>query len=335
MSAPARRTVDCEVHHTGLPVSDVSAAVMFYTEKLGFELGFTHGEPVSMAGVNLGQAQIFLEQGVPNPAGCSLYFVVGDADELFEFQRASGVEVVAAPADKPYGLRDYRVRDPYGYVLRFGHYIYTVGEPIAVERVDVPVRLERRLAGLLADLAEHKRMSLSSCLEEILLHTNEGVGPHTKSTLRHIALLKEQHGIDYDSHGSYRFAEREGRAESAPTTALLEALLEAFNRHDLDAIMDYFAEDCVLEMPRGPKPWGARFVGAKSVREGLASRFAGIPDVHYGDARHVVSGDLGVSQWTLTGTTREGKRLEVRGLDVLTFRDGKVVLKDSYWKIVE
>ena len=73
--------------------------------------------------------------------------------------------------------------------------------------MDVPVRLEKRLAGLLADLAAHKRMSVNSCLEEMLLHTNEGVQPHTVATLRHIKELVEKHGIDYDSHGSYRFVE--------------------------------------------------------------------------------------------------------------------------------
>jgi hypothetical protein len=99
------------------------------------------------------------------------------------------------------------VRDLHGYELSFGHYIYTVGERLRIERVDVPVRLERRLAALLHDLAEHKRMSLSACLEEILLHTNDGVGPHTAAQLRHIAKLKEKHGIDYDTHASYRFAE--------------------------------------------------------------------------------------------------------------------------------
>ena len=71
-----------------------------------------------------------------------------------------------------------------------------------------PVRLERRLAALLLDLAEYKRMSLSSCLEETLLHTLEGVGPHTKTDLKHIQELKQKHGIDYDSHASYRFVER-------------------------------------------------------------------------------------------------------------------------------
>ena len=71
----------------------------------------------------------------------------------------------------------------------------------------MPVRLEKRLAGLLRDLAEHKRLSINSTLEEMLLHTNDGVGPHTKSQLRYIQELKKKHGIDYDSHGSYRFVE--------------------------------------------------------------------------------------------------------------------------------
>jgi steroid delta-isomerase-like uncharacterized protein len=115
----------------------------------------------------------------------------------------------------------------------------------------------------------------------------------------------------------------------------MRAFLDAFNRHDLDAIMHFFADDCVLEMPRGPDPWGRRYVGKQQVRAGLATRFTGIPDVHYDEERHFVSGDVGVSQWTLTGTTLEGKRIEVRGLDVLDFRDGQVTRKDSYWKIVE
>ena len=105
------------------------------------------------------------------------------------------------------------MRDLYGHVLGFGQYIYNAGPPLEVERVDVPVRLEKRLAALLHDLAAHKRMSLSGCLEEILLHTCEPLGdgvasPHTRSQLRHIQKLKSKHSIDYDSHASYRFVER-------------------------------------------------------------------------------------------------------------------------------
>ena len=117
--------------------------------------------------------------------------------------------------------------------------------------------------------------------------------------------------------------------------ATLQAIADAFNRHDLDAIMDFFADDAVFESPRGADPWGTRFDGTAAVRQALASRFSGIPDVHYGDDAHFVSGDRGASEWTLTGTTTDGQRLEVRGCDLWTFRDGKVVKKDSYWKIVE
>jgi ketosteroid isomerase-like protein len=119
------------------------------------------------------------------------------------------------------------------------------------------------------------------------------------------------------------------------TIDTLKAFLDAFNRHDLDAIMEFFADDCVMEAPRGPDPWGTRLVGKKQVREGCRSRLEGLPDVHYGNDRHLAQGDRGISEWTLTGTTRSGERIEVRGTDHLEFRGEKIVRKDSYWKIVE
>jgi ketosteroid isomerase-like protein len=115
----------------------------------------------------------------------------------------------------------------------------------------------------------------------------------------------------------------------------LKMIADAFNRHDVDAIMEFFAEDCSMDLPRGPDVWGQRFVGKAAVREGVLSRFAGLPDVHYGDDRHWVCGDLGVSEWLLTGTRLDGTRVEVRGCDHWEFREGKVVRKDSYWKIVD
>ncbi len=214
MSIPPPPQIDCERVHPGLAVADVPAAVAFYTQRLGFSLGFTWGgEPPTFAGVNLGDVQVFLSQGTPGPDGCDVSFVVGNADELYEFHRAAGVEVLGEIGDRDYGLRDYTVRDLDGHRLGFGHYIYSMqGEPVTIQRVDVPVRLETRLAALLHDLAAHKRMTVDSLLEEILLHTNEPLGdgvasPHTKGQLRYIQELKQQHGIDYDSHASYRWVE--------------------------------------------------------------------------------------------------------------------------------
>ncbi len=120
-----------------------------------------------------------------------------------------------------------------------------------------------------------------------------------------------------------------------PTVDLMKGFLGAFNRHDLDAIMSYFADDCVFYMPRGAKPRGDRYAGKDEVRAGLAKRFEGIPNVHYGEDQHWACGNFGVSEWTLTGTSVAGKEIEVRGVDILEFVDGKITRKDSFWKILE
>ena len=90
----------------------------------------------------------------------------------------------------------------------------------------------------------------------------------------------------------------------------LNEICDAFNAHDLDRIMTFFADDCVLEMPRGNRPWGSRFEGKSNVRDALATRFEGLPDVHYGNGQHFVdaAAETGISKWTLTGTSLDGTR---------------------------
>jgi ketosteroid isomerase-like protein len=119
-------------------------------------------------------------------------------------------------------------------------------------------------------------------------------------------------------------------------TQMLEDLVAAFNAHDLDRVMGFFVDDCVLEMPRGSEPWGTRFVGRAAVRAGLEQRFKGLPDVHYADDEHWVCGDHAVSRWLLTGTSQSGQRVTVRGCDLFDLaRDGRIQRKDSYWKILD
>lgn len=122
---------------------------------------------------------------------------------------------------------------------------------------------------------------------------------------------------------------------ASPSVQTLQEFLAAFNRHDLDAIMSFFGEDCTFDFPRGPHPWGSRAIGKQQVRDLLATRFAGLPDVAYQDDEHWVFEDHGVSRWRLTGTRTTGERVEVHGCDLLDFSDGKITRKDSYWKIVE
>jgi ketosteroid isomerase-like protein len=121
-------------------------------------------------------------------------------------------------------------------------------------------------------------------------------------------------------------------AEAA--TPSLQALLDAFNAHDVDAIMSFFTEDCVFDTPRGPAPGGQRLVGKPQVRNGFQARFDGIPDIAYSQGRHWTCADRGVSEWTIRGTQTTGESIEVRGCDLFEFTDGKISRKDSFWKIV-
>jgi ketosteroid isomerase-like protein len=113
---------------------------------------------------------------------------------------------------------------------------------------------------------------------------------------------------------------------------MLKVITTAFDEHDLDVILPYFCTDAVFEGPRGPDPWGQRFVGLEAIRDAFAARFSSIPDIRYQHDEHFVDGDRGASEWTLSGTMTAGERIEVRGCDLWTFRDGKIMKKDSYWK---
>jgi steroid delta-isomerase-like uncharacterized protein len=116
------------------------------------------------------------------------------------------------------------------------------------------------------------------------------------------------------------------------TVDMLQAFADAWNRHDIEALMSFMTEDCVFEASAGPDVSGTRYVGCDAVRDGYAEVWAIFPDAHWGNARHFVQGDRGVSEWTFTGTRADGTRIEVNGCDLFTFRDGRIALKNSYRK---
>jgi len=105
-----------------------------------------------------------------------------------------------------------------------------------------------------------------------------------------------------------------------------------WNRHDVDVLMTFMADDGVFEGAAGSEACGTRYAGRERVREAFTRVFAMFPDVRFREARHFVAGDRGVSEWIFAGTTADGKRVEVNGCDVFTFRDGKIALKTSYLK---
>lgn len=109
--------------------------------------------------------------------------------------------------------------------------------------------------------------------------------------------------------------------------------INAWNSHDLDRLMAMFSTDCIFEASSGDTVAGESFVGAEAVRGAFADVFTKMPDAHWGDGRHyLLDRDYGVSQWTLTGTLDDGRRVMVNGCDFITVADGLVIRKDSYRK---
>ena len=116
------------------------------------------------------------------------------------------------------------------------------------------------------------------------------------------------------------------------TVEFLDAFAEAFNRHDVAAILAAMTEDCVFEASAGPDVCGRRYAGLQEVGTAFAEVFETFPDAQWRGARHFFIGDRGLSEWTFSGTRADGARVEVTGCDVFTFRDGKIAVKNSYRK---
>lgn len=206
-------------------------------DKLGWRKRWAWGDPPDFGAVGNTQCEIFLcldAQGcrgrrLPGPAqagdpsGTWLCWLVASPAQVEAAYAAAlkhGMTVTGSPVDQPWHMREFQLQHPDGHIFRVGAGLGSDQDIIATEpkleidRVDVPVRLETRMAAVLTDLAAHKGMTLSECLEETLLHTFERVAgggvasPHTESTLDYIQALKTRHGMDYDCHASYRFLEK-------------------------------------------------------------------------------------------------------------------------------
>ena len=112
----------------------------------------------------------------------------------------------------------------------------------------------------------------------------------------------------------------------------LQSFADAFNAHDLKAIMAHVTDDCVFEASMGPDFDGEKFTGQEQVRSAFENVFTTFPDAHWGNAKHFISGNRGFSEWIFTGTKSDGTKVEVTGCDLFTFKDGKIAIKDSYRK---
>jgi ketosteroid isomerase-like protein len=119
------------------------------------------------------------------------------------------------------------------------------------------------------------------------------------------------------------------------TLELMRAISAAFNSRDVDRIVAFFTEDAVFFLARGPEPVGRTLRGKEAIRKALADRFKQIPDMRWENEEYVLAGERAVSVWTVRGKGSDGEDLNYEGCDLYTFRDGKILRKNTFWKIVE
>jgi ketosteroid isomerase-like protein len=116
------------------------------------------------------------------------------------------------------------------------------------------------------------------------------------------------------------------------TTDMLAAFSDAWNRHDLPALMSFMHADCVFDTAAGPEAFGTRHTGHEAVAAAFASAWKNFPDAQWRNGKHMVMGDRGMSEWTFTGTAPDGTRSESDGVDLFTFKDGKILVKNVFRK---
>lgn len=103
---------------------------------------------------------------------------------------------------------------PAAEVEPLGHVASSIDPSQSVERVQLGVRMEKRMVKVLKGLAEFEGVSLGQLLEKIVLHSFEPVpgqegemsaSPHGKKALAAIADLKRVYGMEYDTHATRSF----------------------------------------------------------------------------------------------------------------------------------
>jgi uncharacterized protein (TIGR02246 family) len=112
--------------------------------------------------------------------------------------------------------------------------------------------------------------------------------------------------------------------------AVVRRFNDAFNRHDVDAVMALMTDDCVFENTR-PAPDGTRHEGAAAVRAVWEQFFAQSPQARFEVTDMFAAGDRCVVRWTYHWVKPTGAG-HVQGVDVFRVRDGKVAEKLSYVK---
>ena len=116
------------------------------------------------------------------------------------------------------------------------------------------------------------------------------------------------------------------------TSTLLDKITDAYNRNDTDAVMSFFAEDAVFDHATGPDINGTRFSGLNTIRGIFQGLFDNVESVHWEPIDTRVSGDKAYCEFHRIAKLKSGEIQDFLSVDVLTFRGGLIIHKDTFYK---
>ena len=115
---------------------------------------------------------------------------------------------------------------------------------------------------------------------------------------------------------------------------LVDAISDAFNSNDIDKVMYFFADDAVFDQAAGPDIHGTSSVGADAIRAVFGDMFERVESVKWETLDTRIEGDKAICQYRRTATFPSGEIQDFKTVDILTFRDDKIIHKDTYFKQV-
>ena len=128
------------------------------------------------------------------------------------------------------------------------------------------------------------------------------------------------------------FNSHTSKEEAGITPNLLDAITDAYNRNDIDAVMSFFAEDAIFDYAFGPNINGTRFEGLETIRGIFQGLFNNVESVQWKPIDTRVSGDKAYCEFHRIAKLKSGEVQDFLSIDVLTFRDGLIIHKDTYYK---
>ena len=116
------------------------------------------------------------------------------------------------------------------------------------------------------------------------------------------------------------------------TPTLLDAITDAYNRNDIDDVMSFFAEDAIFDHASGTEINGIRFEGQETIRSIFEGLFNNVESVKWTPIDTRISGDKAYCEFHRVAQLKSGEIQDFLSIDVLTFRDGLIVHKDTFYK---